>query len=225
MIAKNLPVMQLVKFRRLSERSRLTFTNNLKIPKKPKADSGGGNYWVRSVSGISNAFKNKDNKFIQEKIDAVTSVYDSAKSDGTIMMYKRNLEILHSYTDFDFSTWCPSGDLQFLANPQLTLIVNDLPIQIIPNHVFSYDDKGEQKVGGIWFVCWLDGFKPDDLGIFSEALFRYLSFLHAKQYKVAPDYCSIVDVLTMERLSYQQVLEGKITPLLEHTINILNKYL
>jgi hypothetical protein len=52
MIAKILPVMQLVKFRRLSERRQSTFANNLKLPKKPNSDNSGGNYWVRSVSGI-----------------------------------------------------------------------------------------------------------------------------------------------------------------------------
>jgi len=122
MIAKNLPVMDLVRFKRLTERSRSTFANNLKLPKKPKSSSGGGNYWTRSVSGISKAFKNNDNSFIHEKIESVSSVYDSTKSETTRTMYKRNLEILHNYIDFDFRTWRPPIDLQYLDNPHITLI-------------------------------------------------------------------------------------------------------
>ena len=224
MIAKNIPVMQLVKFRRLSEKSQTTFANNLKAPKKPKTNTGGGNYWVRCISGISNGFKDNDNSLIQEKIDTVVSLYDSTKLDSTRIMYKKNLEILHEYIDFDFSIWRPSIDLQFLANPKLTLIIKDVPIQVIPNHVFSYNDKDDQKIGAIWFVCWLEGFKRDDLGIFSEALFRYLSFLYAKDYKIDPNYCAVVDVSTMDYSNYQEVLDGDIIPLLESTIDSLNKY-
>jgi hypothetical protein len=69
---KNIPVKKLVEFRRLTERSKSTFANNLKLPKKPKGeDSGGGNYWIRSISGISNSFKANDNTIIQEKIYSV----------------------------------------------------------------------------------------------------------------------------------------------------------
>ncbi|MBD1383966.1 hypothetical protein IDJ75_01645 [Mucilaginibacter rigui] len=227
MIAKKVPVMELVKFRRLSEKSQATFVNNLKIPKKPKSDSGdgGGNYWVRSISCVSNAFKKNDNKLIQDKIDEVTNAYNSAKLERTRTMHKRNLEILYNYIGFDFESWWPTSNIQILANPQLTLTIKGIPIQVIPSCIFSYEIDGEQKVGGLWFVCWLDGFKPDDLGIFSESLFRYLSFLFEKRHTIEPKDCYIVDISTMDRSTYQELLDGKIDAMLENTINTLNKYL
>jgi len=226
MTINTLTVKNIVEFRRFSERSKVTFVNNLKIPKKPKLDdNSGGDYWIRSISGLSNAFKNNDNKLIQEKIDAVSSLYDSTKIESTKTMYKRNLEILHNYIDFDFSTWLPPTDLQFLGKPKIILTIKDIPIQVIPHHVFSYEDKEEPSVGGIWFVTWLNGFKSEDLGIYSEAIFRYLSLLYSDEYKVNPNYCLTVDTLGMKTVNYDQVLRGKVPPLLEATIDTLNKYL
>jgi hypothetical protein len=220
------PVKKIVEFRRLPERSKLTFANNLKLPKKSKSDdSGGGDYWIRSISGISNAYKDNDKKLIQKKIDDVLSVYNSTNVETTKTMYKRNLEILHNYIDFDFSDWRPPTDFQYLANPQIILNIKGIPIRVIPHHVFSFEDNGEPKVVGIWFVTWWAGFKLDDLGIYSEALFRYLSLLYSKEYNVDPNYCIIVDTLSREIFRYTQILNGNVPPLLESTIDTLVKYL
>ncbi|SEO65673.1 hypothetical protein SAMN05192574_110151 [Mucilaginibacter gossypiicola] len=220
------PVKKLIEFRRLSERRRSTFANSLKTPKMPKSDdSSGGDYWKRSTSGLSNAFKYNDNKLIQEKIDSVSSVYESARKESTKRMYKRNLEILHSYTTFDFSIWRPPTDLRFLTKSKLMLTIKDIPIQVLPHHIFSYEDKGKSSIGGIWFVVWLDGFKPGDLGIYSESLFRYLTLIYSKKYNVDPNYCLTVDASSKDVVSYTQVLKGKIPSLLENTVDTLNKFL
>jgi hypothetical protein len=197
----------------------------MQTPKIPKSDdTSGGDYWKRSTSGLSNAYKHNDNKLIQKKIDSVSSVYESARKESTKTMYKRNLEILHNYTDFDFSTWRPPANLQFLAKSKLTVTIKDIPVQVLPHHIFSYEDKGEPNVGGIWFVVWLDGFKQGDLGIYSESLFRYLTLLYAKKYKVNPEYCLTVDAASKDVVSYNQILKGKIPSLLEPTIDALSKY-
>jgi hypothetical protein len=149
----NIPVKKLVEFRRLSDKSQLTFVKNLQTPKKPKSDddnSSGGNYWVRSISGLSKAFKHNDNKLIQEKIDDVMSKYASTNVESTKVMYKRNLEILHNYSDFDFSIWRPAAPLKFPTKSNLILSIKDLPIQVLPSHIFSYDDKGRPTMGGVF---------------------------------------------------------------------------
>jgi len=226
MIVNKVPVKKLVEFRRLSERSQLTFAKNLKIPKKPKSDNNnGGDYWIRSTSGLSNAFKSNDSSKIKEKIDEVLGVYGSTKNALTKIMYKRNLEILHNYQNFDFSIWRPSTDLKFLSKTKTPVTIKEIPLQVIPHHVFCYDNKGEPTIGGIWFIVWLDGFKAGDLGIYAEAIFRYLSDSYSKRYKVDPNYCLTVDALSTETASYQQVVEGKIPSWFESTIDILNKYL
>lgn len=222
----SLSVKKLVEFTRLSERSRTTFANNLKIPKKPKSedDSGGGDYWIRSTSGVSNAYKYNDSVLVQEKIDDVLSVYGSTEIETTKTMYKRNLDILHKYIDFDFSIWRPSADLQFLSRPKITLSIKDVPIEVFPSHVFTYTED-KLYVGGIWLVCWLQGFRPSDLGIFSESLFRYLSLMYSPEFEVNPNYCLAVDVIGKEVVNYQQILDGTIPSLLDSSVDILNKYI
>lgn len=226
MIAKNLPVMDLVKFRRLSERRRSTFAKNLKLPRRPKSpDSGGGNYWTRCVSGITNAFRANNSQFIQEKIEDVSSVYDSTKLKRVKTMYKRNLEILHNYLNFDFSAWRPLKEVTFHPCPRLTLVIEDIPVQVCPNLIFSYEENEEQQIGAVWFICWQEGFLQGDYGIFSEALFRYLTFVTSGKFNINPNDCSIIDVSTMNCFRYRQVLEGSVTPLLDNTVSTLKRYL
>jgi|SRR5579863_3294926 len=222
----NVNVKELVEFRRLSERRRSTYINELKMPKIPKQDDEtGGNYWVRSISGVSSAFKANDNTIINERIDSLLTVYEPEENNKTKIMYKRNLEILGEYEDFDFSIWHAPGNVKFLTKPKQVISVKDLPLKISPQHVFSFGTKEEPKVGAIWFVIWLDGFQPGDLGMFSEAQFRYLSEIYVKQYTVDPNYCITVNVPSKEVVRYQQILDGKTPSWLDSTIDILKKYL
>ncbi|OCX50329.1 hypothetical protein BEL04_21310 [Mucilaginibacter sp. PPCGB 2223] len=219
------PVKKLVEFNRFTERQQQTFVNNLKIPKKPKSDKDeGGNYWTRSLSGLGRAFKENNNDKIREKIEALTEVYETADLKRTKVMYQRNLEILHIYEDFDFSIWRPMGNLYFLTKTQEPLSIKNVPVQVIPHHVFTFGDKDNLHVGGIWFVVWLDGFKSSDLGTYSEALYKYLSHYYSK-YKADPNYCLIVDAATTEVVRYQQILDNKVPSLLQTSIDALNKYL
>lgn len=220
-----LPVKKLVEFRRLSKPRKVTFTNKLKVGKKPTSDGGGGNYWVRSVSAISNAFKENDNSYITDKIEEVANLYDLNQWTQTKTMYKRNIDILDRYKDFDFTLWRPSADLKFLAKPHSILEMNGLPIQILPNHIFSYSTKNNQSVGAIWFVVWQDGFKPSDLGIYSESLFRYLSLYFSKDYIINPAACIIVDITSMKSISYNEILNGKIQSMLDDTMKSVKEYL
>ena len=223
MAIKKLPIKKLVEFRRLTKRSQLTFSNRLKFPKEN--DSGGGDYWVRSISAISNAFKENNNSFVQAKLEETVELYNLNQRTQTKIMYKRNIDILEKYQDFNFETWRPTADLTFFKKPNSTVEMNTLPLQIRPNHVFSYGDDNNKSVGGIWFIAWLDGFKTEDLGIYSEALFRYLSSFYSENYIINPASCMIVDVSRVNMISYNQVLNGEIPSLLDSTIDSLKRLL
>jgi len=226
MALEKLPVKKLVEFRRLSKNRKVTFTNKLKVGKKPAIISdGGGNYWVRSVSAISNAFKENDNSCITDKIEEITNLHDINQRSQTKTMYKRNIDILDKYRDFDFTLWRPSSSLFFLSKPNSILEMNGLPVQILPNHIFSYGAKNSQSVGGIWFVVWQDGFQSNDLGIYSEALFRYLSSYYSKDYIINPAACIIVDIENLKTISYEEVLNGEIPTMLDDTMNSIKEYL
>jgi hypothetical protein len=228
MIINYIPINKLVEFRKLSERRQSTFVNNLKIPKKPKTDdeeSNGGNYWQRCLSGVSTAFKQNDNGIIKERIDSLLEVYEKNDDNKVRTMYQRNLHILQKYEDFDFSTWPYSSSFKFLSKTKTPLTIKDVPIRVIPQHVFTYGNKSTKSIGGIFFVASVKGYKSDDLGIFSEAIFRYLTDQHPEGYYIDPNYCYTVDASTMHTVSYQQVLDGKIPSLLQSTIDTLKKFL
>jgi len=219
-------VKNLVEFRKLSDKRRSTFAANLKKPlAQIKEDDSGGDYWVRSISGISKAYKFNEPTYIQEKIDDVSSVYNSTIRDQTKKMYKRNLEILQDYTNFDFSMWRPHGELEFMSKPNALLNIKKLPIRVIPHHVFSFEHGSEKRVGAIWFVAQLTGYDSGDLGIFTDALYRYLHTFFSTDYLVDTQYCLTVNTSTQQAVCYQDLLDGKAPALLESTIDTLNTYL
>ncbi len=218
-------IKKLAEFRRYSDDQRKNFVNKLKIPKEPKTDNNGGNYWARSLSAISSAFKNNDNTCIREKIDKVTPLYEASGNKKIKQQYERNLKILHDFEDFNFANLYPDDKLMFLKKSSLLLTIKDLPMKVQPNHVFAYGSKEEPTVGGIWFVVWSKVFNAGDLGIFSEALYTYLVEVYKDKYKVDPNYCLIMDAQGMQTITFNEVLEGKVPALFRNTIDTLVKYL
>jgi len=224
MAIEKLPVKKLVEFRRLPKTRKVTFTNKLKVGKKPTSGDG-GNYWVRSVSAVSRAFKENDNSIITYKIDEVANLHNLNQRSQTRTMYKRNIDILNGYTSFDFTQWRPSANLKFLSKPNSILDMNGLPVQILPQHIFSYGSDNNQSIGGIWFVVWQDGFKPSDLGVYSETLFRYLSSYYSKDYMINPAACMTIDIVRKQSIGYDKILNGEVPSLLDDTIKSLKEYL
>ncbi len=223
MAINKLPIKKLVEFRRLPEARQVTFANGLKIEKE--SGSSGGDYWVRSISAISNAFRANDNSFIKDKLDETMNLHSLNQRSQTKTMYKRNIDILEKYEEFDFSQWRPSVDLNFLKKPKSILEMNGLPIQIRPNHIFAYGAKNNQSIGGIWFMTWLDGFKIDDLGIYAEALHRYLSSYFSEDFIINPAACMAVDVSKVQVVGYNKILSGEVPSLLDSSIYKIKKRL
>ena len=216
----------LVEFGRYSEQRQSNFAIRLQTPKNiTKDDSAGGDYWIRSTSGISGSYRLNDSKIIAEKLNDLIIDHNSTPHENSKKMYRRNIEILQGYKGFDFSIWRPNAELKFLPKPKHPILVKNIPIQILPNHVFSYKEKDEQKIGGIIFVTWLEGFKRGDLGVFSDTLFRYLSDNYTTSFSIEPKFCLAVDAVSKQSVGYHQILSGEIQPLLEPTIDILKKYI
>lgn len=226
MIVNRLTVKSLVEFSRFSEYRQSNFANKLLIPQnKNMEDEGGGDYWIRSKSGLSTSFRHNDNSIVKERLESLINDNESATNKKTKIMYQRNIDILNNYEDFDFSIWRPTTDLKFLSKPKTPLIIKSIPIQIIPHHVFSYKENEEKKVGAILFVTWLDGYKVTDLATFCDALFRYTTHHYSADYTVEPNFCITVDTTTQQTVRYCQILKGEIPSSLESTITTLKKYL
>ncbi|MCA0959569.1 hypothetical protein LCL86_10980 [Muricauda ruestringensis] len=222
---KKIPLKKIVEFRRKSDKRRKSFVQKLYNPKS--SNESGGDYWIRSISAINNAFRENDAKFIYDKLIETEDLYNKSVRSQTRVMYKRNIEILDNYTEFDFSIWRPSIDLKFLPKPKSKslLEISELPIQILPHQVFSFNVNEVQNIGGIWFVTWLEGFKNEDLGIYAESLFRYLSINYSENFEINPSACKVIDVSAKNSVDFSMIIKGKIPSLIDTTIKSFSGYL
>lgn len=217
---EKITVKKLIEFGRLSERRHATFIRNLQKPSEPKSTEGGGDYWAISIGALITAYKTNDNKVIKERIEDTLDKMHSVELERTKSMYQRNIDILINYEEFDFTDWRPSMQLTFHPKPKSKSIIyfNGMPIQIRPGLVFSYDNHGKKKIGGIWFIIWQEGLKRSDLGVFAESLYRYLKFHYIDEYEINFKACLAVDAANMEIVSFNQILEGEVPSLLDNTI-------
>lgn len=223
---QKISVKNIIVFRKKTDKLKKTFLKSLSKV-QAKDSEGGGNYWVRSISSLSNTFKTNDNKHIKDKIDDIGDDYNNSKRKQTKDMYQRNLDILHNYEDFDFSTWYPNKTFQILdkANKKSIIEINKIPVQVLPNQVFSFSKNKIDYVGAIWFIAKLDRYSKAEFGIFAETLFNYLKNNFSKKYEVSPENCMVVDVLNLDEVNYQMVLDDKIPAILKETLKSIRENL
>ncbi len=221
---KKISVKNIIEFRKKSEKSKKSFLKSLdKV--KPITTETGGNYWVRSVSAMSKSFKTNDNIHIKEKIEIISNLYEISKSLKTKVMFQRNLNILLNYENFDFSTWYPNNAFKILdKNSRNSIIeINSIPVQVLPNQIFSFKSNETDCVGAVWFIAKLQRYNEAELGIFSESLFNLLKVNFSKNYEVMPEYCLIIDVLNVKEVTYKMILDNKISALLQSTLKAIKE--
>ncbi len=223
---KKISVKNIILFRKKSEKSKKAFLKSLNKAKANDSENG-GNYWVRSISALTNTFRTNDNQHIKDKIDNISADYSNSKRRQTKDMYKRNLDILYNYEDFDFSTWYPNKTFRILdkANKKSIIELNKIPVQVLPNQVFTFTKNSIDYAGAIWFIAKLDGYSKAEFGIFAETLFNYLSINFSNKYEVSPETCIVVDVLNLEEVTYQMVIDNKIPALLKETLKSIKENL
>lgn len=215
---KRISVKNIVTFRNKTEKSRKTFVNNLGKNNEISLD-GGGDYWVRSLSALSNAIKEKNTEPIKKKIADISNDFKPSMIKQTKVMYERNLHILHNYEDFNFSNWLPGNAKILSKNSKKAIIdISSLPVQITPSQIYSFEEGGNKCVGAIWFLAKLEGFKKEELGIFAEALHIYLVTNFGNNHHISAKNCLIVDVLNKEEVNYQMIVDEEIPSLLFETL-------
>lgn len=136
---KKISAINVIEFRRKTPVSQITFINRLNAPKKEEA-SDGGNYWTTSISAIGNTFKLDNKDIIAAKINILLEKHNKATATIAKNMFRRNIEILHKFEDFDFSVLKPKFVLTYLSKPneKSILIIKNVPVQVLPNYVFTY---------------------------------------------------------------------------------------
>lgn len=219
---KDIRVKDLVKFRSLSEGRKATFFKNLQKDKiaREKDDDSGGDYWVRSISAINNTFRENNNNYISDKITDIINDYSPTLDKGTKVKYDRNLQILHNYEDFDFRSITPSEDITVLSKVRKSGVIDvkGLNIKVETHHIYTWNFDDKDFVGAVLFAAQKDGYKPEELGVFTEAIYTFLQNNYADKYSVSPSFVKVVDVMTNEIIDYQMIIDKKIPSLIMSTI-------
>ena len=221
---ENVSISKLVEFRRKTERSKRTFAEKLyQLEVAKKSDDGGGDYWVRSLSAINKAYLNNNNQFIHDKIEDITYDLQNTTVNKTKTMYERNLQILHNFEEIDFIDLIPVAEFEFLEKQakKANFDVNEFPIKIKFNQLYSFNENDTKFLGGILFVAKLGGYTKDELGIFAEAFFRYLKQKYSNGYEISKNNVKVIDVFTMNEVTFDMLENGEVPKFLESTIDAI----
>lgn len=222
---RELSIKDIVKFREKSDRAKKTFVANLKLDKEKVSSESGGDYWVICLSAISKSYKLNNKSFIIEKREEVEEKWDKEDYQRTKTMYKRNIDILYKCEDFDFRSLRPE-EPHYLKKQKVdsVLLIKGFELKVTPSHLFVFKNSSdEEEIGAIWFVAQLDGFRKDDLGMFTEILYRYLRIHYSKQYIVNPNYCIAFDVYNTFSISYSEFATNSIEKILFKTLSEIEK--
>lgn len=223
---RKLTIKDVVDFREKTDRSKRNFALSLKIPIQEQASQdGGGDYWVSCLSAISNSYKQNDLQPIIEKRNELEGKYETTEVKTTKIMYKRNVDILYRFEDFDIQRLRPSQEMRFLKQRKehQILTIKGLPIQVNPRYVFTFKQDQTEEVGAIWFIAQLDGFRPEELGMFADILHRYLKTHYSKDYIINPQYCIAVDVFKGFDVNYLQLIDGEVSKTLDSSLDEIKK--
>lgn len=220
---KKVTIKNLIDFKRKSEKSKLTFKNNLK-KEKNAALEGGGDYWISCVSAICNAFKKSDKEILNQKITEIKEKLLITTAKITKTQFQRNIDILENFADFDLEHLKPKVKIEMIPQPKEKSIIqiNGLPIEARPSFVFTFSENGSDEVGAVWFVAKLGGYDNSELGMFTDITYRYLDNRFSKKHYINTSFCIAVDVYTGKEVKYSEIENGTIPGLLDDTISQLN---
>jgi len=225
---REISIKDLITYRRKLDAGKRKFVNdlNMNFEKKVNDDGGGGNYWICCTSAIVNCFKTNNLQFIIDKIDELKYKLEQSDIDKTKIMYRRNISILNNYEAFDFSDFKPISKLTFLKKHKNDSIlnVNGLQIKITPDCVFSFVSNRNNEIGAIWFIAKLDGYNVDELGMFTDILFRYLNQVYSKTHTIDPKYCIAVDIMKNNFVNFSSIQNLEVPAILDSTIAEINKF-
>lgn len=221
-------VSKLIDFRRITkEGPKQTFIRNLRKGKVQDPDKNdiGGDYWITSSSAVAATFWYNDKKYLEDKIQDLSYKIELTEFQRTKNQFQKNIDLLVIMQDFDFQSILPNAELKKLSVKKNIITIANVPIQVRPQRVFTYEDKGFTNIGGVWFVAKKEGYTDGELGMFSTALFKYLTIRYGDQYAIDPNFCIAVDISRAKDLSYTEILKSGTSEILQNTINELEKNL
>jgi len=218
-------IANVVDFRNRSDASRITMMNNLKKTKDPKEKKEGGNYWVSCLSAIKSALKKDSHLPISEKLKKLEDTLETEENKNNKVRWQRNLDILHRFEDYDFSQLQPKNEFKVLKSldEKTPLTIQGIPIKIIPDYVMSFEEDGIKKIGSVIFVGKIRQFKHEDLAVFTDALYRYISLNKAEDFQVSKEFCIVVDFMNLNIIKYSDLDRGELASKLDATLKDMKK--
>ena len=223
----NISIKELVEFRKKTDTSKRNFVSKLKTNKvEKKLEDSGGDYWISSLSAIANSFKLNDSQLIVNKRDVIIEKLDDTQFKKTLLMYERNIQILNNIENLNINNLRPKK-INILTQQKGNAILHLKEFNIIvrPQYVFSFKNKEIEEFGPIWFIAKLGGFREDELGMFTEILYKYLKTHFSEKFNINPKYCIAVDVVNSFKINYSQLKSAEIEKLLMPTLNQIKKLL
>ncbi|MEN5058451.1 hypothetical protein [Sphingobacterium kitahiroshimense] len=103
------------------------------------------------------------------------------------------------------------------------MLTKRLPLFAKPHHVFTFEENNVKKIGAVWFVAKLRGFKNEELAMVTDLLYRYLETKYSDKYELAMDYCIAIDVNTSNRIAYSRIDNGEVNSALIATVDEMKK--
>lgn len=220
---KTISVTEIIDFKRKSAKSKQTFAMNVKLGMDEKKSDNGGNYWSSSTSAINKSFKLNNIQPVKDKQKELITLYRTADNLRNKNNYERNIEILNTFEDLDSERWRPKAELTFkIKNKEYSILaLKGIKVKVNPSHIFTFNMNGKENIGAIWFIAKKGGLRKEELGIYTDILYKYLDTNYAKEYSLNDTYCRAVDLVTGSDVTYQQLKDREIPKILNKTIDEL----
>lgn len=229
---ESIKVKELIDFHRKAEgKNKNRFAQKLKsrekkVVEKKEGDNGGGDYWISSNSCILKVFKTGNKELYDEKIYELENKLTVCKHKNTKTNLERNIQRLENFKDFDLSEVKPIGDLKYNIPVKKYIkdfIFKELPIYLNPSTFYSYKKEDQDYIGALWLVSSKEGFKKSEIGVFCELLYHLILSKYGDKYNIEKEYCCVVDVCNAYSVSYNDLEQKNVLPLLETIISRLKE--
>ncbi len=219
---KKISINELVDFSKKSSRSKQTFIKNLILGKEKANTGSGGDYWISCISAVKKCYKWNNFQPSADKREELAKKSEETNYTRTLEMYKRNIDILLTFEKSDLEKWRPSKKIEYiqkLPKKDSILRIKELEIKVNPNYIFKFKKDETKVIGAIWFIAKIDGFKKEELGMFADALYRYLEFYYSEKYVIDPKYCIAVDLVNGSDINYSQVTKSETPKILDSILD------
>jgi hypothetical protein len=218
-------ISKLIDFRNIEKQGpKLTFIRNLQKPKIENKGSG-GDYWICGTSASAAAFWNNDQTYLDDKIHELKEKIEATEYKRTKDQFQKNIDIMVAMHEFDFDGISPGTELKKQTLKQNIVKFDTLPIQVRPQHIFSYEIDEKPNVGAVWLVAKKDGYKTSELGMFATALYHCLKNGFSDNFAIDPDFCIAIDISTTKEVRYSNILKEEVPDILKSTVSELLKLL